>query len=147
MTTSTFNLKTNNNNVPGSVSLSQDGKKATFTPSQSLVASTLYTATITTGVKDLAGNGLASNKVWSFTTAASTSTSCNSNLVIGGITSSGNQNTFPPTNAIDNNLNTKWFSTFMVNPWINLDLGSQKSICSVDIAWADGNSRQYRRAV
>ena len=31
----------------------------------------------------------------------------------------------------------------MVNPWINLDLGSQKSICSVDIAWADGNSRQY----
>jgi hypothetical protein len=40
-------------------------------------------------------------------------------------------------------LNTKWFSTFIVNPWINLDLGSQKSICSVDIAWADGNSRQY----
>ena len=143
VTTSTFNLKTNNINVPGSVTLSQDGKKATFTPSPSLVASTPYTATITTGVKDLAGNGLASNKVWSFTTAASTSTSCNSNLVIGGITSSGNQNTFPPTNAIDNNLNTKWFSTFIVNPWINLDLGSQKSICSVDIAWADGNSRQY----
>ncbi|MGB8102491.1 MAG: Ig-like domain-containing protein, partial [Nitrososphaeraceae archaeon] len=143
VTTSTFNLKTNNINVPGSVTLSQDSKKATFTPSPSLVASTPYTATITTGVKDLAGNGLASNKVWSFTTAASTPTSCNSNLVIGGITSSGNQNTFPPTNAIDNNFNTKWFSTFLVNPWINLDLGSQKSICSVDIAWADGNSRQY----
>jgi aldose sugar dehydrogenase len=144
VTTSTFSLKTNNINVPGSVALSQDGKKATFSPSSSLVASTPYTATITTGVKDLAGNGLASNKVWSFTTAASTPTSCNSNLVIGGgITSSGNQNTFPPTNAIDNNFNTKWFSTFIANPWINLDLGSQKSICSVDIAWADGNTRQY----
>ena len=70
VTTSTFNLKTNNINVPGSVTLSQDGKKATFTPSPSLVASTPYTATITTGVKDLAGNGLASNKVWSFTTAS-----------------------------------------------------------------------------
>jgi glucose/arabinose dehydrogenase len=144
VTTSTFNLKTNNINVPGSVTLSQDGKKATFSPSSSLVASTPYTATITTGVKDLAGNGMASNKVWSFTTAASTLTSCNSNLVIGGgITSTGNQNTFPPTNAIDNNFNTKWFSTFIANPWINLDLGSQKSICSVDIAWADGNTRQY----
>jgi glucose/arabinose dehydrogenase len=145
VTTSTFNLKTGttNTNVPGSVALSQDGTKATFTPS-SLVASTLYTATITTGVKDLAGNGLAFNKVWSFTTAGSTSTSCNSNLVIGGITSSGNQNTFPPTNAIDNNINSKWYSTFIVNPSITLDLGSPpKSICSVDIAWADGNSRQY----
>jgi aldose sugar dehydrogenase len=144
VTTSTFNLKTNNINVPGSVTLSQDGKKATFSPSSSLVASTPYTATITTGVKDLAGNGMASNKVWSFTTAASTPTSCNSNLVIGGgITSTGNQNTFPPTNAIDNNINTKWFSTFIANPSISLDLGSQKSICSVDIAWADGNTRQY----
>jgi len=50
---------------------------------------------------------------------------------------------FHQPNAIDNNFNTKWFSTFIVNPWINLDLGSQKSICNIDIAWADGNSRQY----
>ena len=45
---------------------------ATFTPSSSLAPSTVYTATITTGVKDLAGNALASNYVWSFTTATPT---------------------------------------------------------------------------
>ena len=31
----------------------------------------------------------------------------------------------------------------MVNPWIQGDLGVQKSICSVGIAWTDGTSRQY----
>src|SRR5262249_1401721 len=46
---------------------------ATLTPSSQLAASTTYTATIvggSGGVKDLAGNALASNVVWSFTTGA-----------------------------------------------------------------------------
>jgi Ice-binding-like/Bacterial Ig-like domain len=43
---------------------------ATFTPSISLVVSTKYTATITTGAQDLLGNSLASDKIWTFTTAA-----------------------------------------------------------------------------
>jgi hypothetical protein len=42
---------------------------ATFTPSSPLALSTVYIATITTGAKDLAGNALASNFVWGFTTA------------------------------------------------------------------------------
>ena len=70
-------------------------------------------------------------------------TSCGDNLPVGTATSSGSQSTYPPTNAIDNNFNTKWYSTFIVNPWIKLDLGVQKSVCSVSIAWADGTSRQY----
>jgi hypothetical protein len=59
-------------------------------------------------------------------------------LPISGVTSSGFQSSFPPNNAIDNNLNTKWWSTVMVDPFITLDLGSSKSVCGVDIAWADG---------
>src|SRR5439155_23519643 len=35
-----------------------------------LAPNALYTATITTGARDLAGNALAANFVWSFTTAA-----------------------------------------------------------------------------
>src|SRR5207249_3317510 len=55
VSSTTFTLKDSSNNaVTGTVSLSPDGKTATFTPSSNLAASTTYTATITTGVKDLA---------------------------------------------------------------------------------------------
>ncbi|MFA6008003.1 MAG: Ig-like domain-containing protein [Candidatus Shapirobacteria bacterium] len=56
--------------VPGVVSLSVDGLIATFNPAADLAASTLFTATITTGAQDLAGNALASSHAWTFTTGA-----------------------------------------------------------------------------
>lgn len=43
--------------------------RISFTPSASLAYNTTYTATITTGVKDPAGNSMAAPKNWSFTTA------------------------------------------------------------------------------
>lgn len=49
------------------------GTNAVFTPSSNLAASTAYTATVKTGVKDLAGNALAVAKTWSFTTGTTVS--------------------------------------------------------------------------
>ncbi len=56
--------------VAGAVTYDVTSKVATFAPTSALLANTNYTATITTGVKDLTGNALASNRVWSFTTGA-----------------------------------------------------------------------------
>jgi len=67
ITASTLTLKDGNNNaVSGTVSY--NGTTATFTPSTSLNYSTTYTVTITTGVKDSAGNAMVSNYVWTFST-------------------------------------------------------------------------------
>ena len=115
---------------------------ASFKPSSALAYSTSYTAAATSGIKDLAGN-LLTPKSWSFTTVAAPTSSCGDNLPLITATSTGSQGSFPPTNAIDNNFNTRWYSTFIDNPWIQVDLGAQKSVCSVDIAWTDGASRQY----
>ena len=52
----------------GTVAYDVQKNVATFTPTSALAANTNYTATITTGAQDLAGNGLASNRVWTFTT-------------------------------------------------------------------------------
>lgn len=46
------------------------GVTATFNPTADLSPLTTYNATVTTGVKDLAGNALESDYVWSFTTCA-----------------------------------------------------------------------------
>lgn len=64
----TFTLMQGTTSVAGEVSY--DGAIARFKPLINLLPGTLYTATITTGAKDLAGNALAANYVWSFTTAA-----------------------------------------------------------------------------
>ncbi|MCX7173396.1 MAG: Ig-like domain-containing protein [Proteobacteria bacterium] len=72
-----FTLKatTSGTAVPGTTSYS--GVSAVFTPSSNLVSSTNYTATIKGGIggaKDLAGNPLASDYVWSWTTGAAPDT-------------------------------------------------------------------------
>ncbi len=64
----TFLLRQGATPVPGTVTYS--GTTALFIPSLNLLPSTVYTATITTGAQDPAGNGLLANYVWSFTTAA-----------------------------------------------------------------------------
>jgi hypothetical protein len=67
--TSTFTLNQGTTTILGTVAYS--GTTARFTPSTILAEGTIYTATVTTGAKDLAGNPLAANFIWSFTTATS----------------------------------------------------------------------------
>jgi len=64
-----FTLKRGTTNVPGAVDLDALTNTATFTPAAPLLANTVYTATVSTGAKDLAGNPLATSYSWSFTTA------------------------------------------------------------------------------
>jgi hypothetical protein len=79
--TATFNTAMNPTTVntvtfalagPGGAALmgtvSYSGTTATFTPAANLLPSTAYTGTITTGATDPAGNRLAANFVWTFTT-------------------------------------------------------------------------------
>jgi len=67
---STFTLTGSGAAVQGVVTYDASSDTAIFTPSGPLALSTLYTATITTGAHDMYGNALASNFVWTFTTAA-----------------------------------------------------------------------------
>jgi len=73
ITTATFMLK-GPGTTPVAGSVTYVGTTATFNPTADLVGNTLFTATITTGVKDLAGNAMAANFVWTFTTGATPDT-------------------------------------------------------------------------
>ena len=72
ITTATFTLMQGAMPVAGTVSYA--GVTATFDPTSTLAPSTTYTATITTGAKDLAGNALVADFVWSFTTGVTADT-------------------------------------------------------------------------
>lgn len=66
ITTASFTLSDGVTPVTGVVTYA--GGTAMFNPSADLDSSTVYTATITTGAEDEAGNNLAANFVWTFTT-------------------------------------------------------------------------------
>lgn len=95
----TFSVVQGSTAVPGVVTYT--GVTAIFTPIDNLATSTVYTATISTGARDLAGNALASNFVWSFTTGAAPDTT--RPRVSGTINANG---------AINVPINTKVGATF-----------------------------------
>jgi hypothetical protein len=72
LTSNTFTLKKGTIPVNGTVSYLVD--TATFTPLGNLESSQTYTATVTTGVTDLAGNPLAGDFSWNFSTVAGSQT-------------------------------------------------------------------------
>jgi hypothetical protein len=73
ISSSTFTLTAAGTTVGAPVTYNSTNRVATLDPGLELAASTTYTATIksgTSGVKDVAGNALAADKTWTFTTAA-----------------------------------------------------------------------------
>jgi len=71
-TTETF---FNARGLPGTVSYDSASRTASFTPDAPLSYQTAYTFTLTTGIRDAAGNALASPVTWTFTTQAAPSSS------------------------------------------------------------------------
>ncbi|MGD8428372.1 MAG: Ig-like domain-containing protein, partial [Balneolaceae bacterium] len=72
ITTTTILVSQNGTPVPGSINYLD--KIATFTPSSNLAYGSDYSATVTTGVEDLAGNHLIADFNWTFVTELSSST-------------------------------------------------------------------------
>jgi len=72
-------------------------------------------------------------------TTANSTTSCEK-FPVAGVTASANG--LMALNVLDNNLNTAW-SNNGVGSWIQADLGGQKAICSLDLAWYRGDHVKY----
>jgi hypothetical protein len=66
ITTSTFTIKAGATNVSGVADYS--GTTATFNPTNDFLPNTTYTARLTTGVKNMNGEALAKDTVWTFST-------------------------------------------------------------------------------
>ena len=62
---------------------------------------------------------------------------------ISKVTASGNKKGYLPSNAIDNNSQTRWVNE-KKGSWIKLDLGKTQTMCEVDIQWFKGDLRVYQ---
>ena len=122
--------------MEGTVSLlSSDYKTIIFLPSYALEPNIMYNVRIYSEMTD---NSDSSDISWSFTTMESPILE---NCPIFGITASGDDGNIA-LNTIDNNLNTRW-SCPGIESWIKLDLGKEKTIYNIQIAWFKGNRRKY----
>lgn len=88
ITTSSFVVTAGGVAVAGAVSYDTVAMLATFKPSApaGFAPNTALVVTVTTAVTDLAGNALASNKVWGFTTGAQ---ACTAGVALGGAATFG----------------------------------------------------------
>jgi hypothetical protein len=119
----------------GTLSPSSPGGAArTYTPTTGYVGPDSFTFKANDGTVD-------SNTATVSITVQDTTT-CGTELPISGATASGSEAGNPPSNAIDNNLGTRWANDG-VGSFITADLGSTQNICSVGIAWFNGDSRVY----
>ncbi len=101
ITISTVQLSSPGGSVSRFLAYDSSSKTVTVTPKQNLAANTTYTATISAGVKDSAGNNMSSNHSWSFTTSASSDTTAPTVL-----------STTPTNGATSIYLNSKVIATF-----------------------------------
>jgi hypothetical protein len=68
-------------------------------------------------------------------------------LPVNSVKASGYlSSTYSPSRAVDGSLNTRW-SNYGLGSWIQVDLGSVKSVCMVGIAWGFGSSYKYNFVV
>ena len=121
ISTATVTLKEGVNPVAGTVAYDVPSKIATFAPSSNLSPNTTYTATVTTGTTDLAGNALAVNSVWSFTTGT---------VVTPAAGSLGSAGAFGimATSAITNT-----GASTMINGDVSLDPGTSNGLLPVQV--------------
>lgn len=117
LTTSTFTLTPQGGAaVAGTASYNSGNQTATFTPSSPLAYGTNYTATVTTGAESASGTALASNYVWSFTTAAAPAPTVTAVTPTNGSTGVAIASTVTATFSEAMDASTITSSTFTLTP-------------------------------
>lgn len=119
-TATAFSLTRASDGAPVAGSISWSGNTLRFRPSSALAAGTSYRARVSTDARDLAGNRLGSEQVWSFTTLAevsaapSTITRQSGSLLGGGPTQLGTDDNAYYRNASTtrSTYTTSWYGTF-----------------------------------
>lgn len=94
------------------------------------------------------GYSLFDFKVYGFNAPTATPTpACNTanNIALNksALSSSNENSTLMPPQAVDGSLSTRWSSAFLDNQWIQVDLGTSYNVCQVQLAWEAAYASAY----
>jgi hypothetical protein len=95
---------------------------------------TAGTSNVTVTVKDATGASGSASFGWTVSSGGG----CPATNIAQGRTataSSSESASFPASSAVDGNLGTRWSSGFSDPQWLQVDLGSTRSICRVTLNW------------
>jgi hypothetical protein len=96
------------------------------------------------GISRATGYGYSLYEFRVFGTAATASCSTNLAFQRTATESSQENGSFPPGNAFDGNIETRWSSGFTDNEYLEVDLGARYPLCSVEIFWEAAYATAYR---
>jgi hypothetical protein len=103
--------------------------------------------TYTTTVTATDTTGAAGSATFTWTVNPGQGPTCGTTNVARGAhaTSSSDEGApYPPSNAVDGNLNTRWASGFSEPQSLTIDLGTSRSICRVVLRWEAAYARAFQ---
>ncbi len=145
-TSQAFSLTRSGASTPVTGTVSWSGTTMRFVPSSALAGGSTYTARVSTQARDLAGNRLASERVWSFTTivevtALPTATTRQSGSVrSGGAAQLGSDDNayFVVASTTSSTYTSSWYGTFS---------GVSNSLRSLNVTYKGKHSRTCAQSV
>ncbi|MGI5229133.1 discoidin domain-containing protein [Actinoallomurus sp. CA-142502] len=101
------------------------------------------TSNVTVTAKDTTGAGGSASFAWTVNPAGGCSTT---NIAQGrtATASSTESVAFPAQDAVDGNAGTRWSSAFSDPQWLQVDLGSTRSLCKVTLNWETAYATAYQ---
>jgi hypothetical protein len=123
--------------LPAGLSINSSSGLISGTPT------TAGTSNVTVTAKDATGASGSTSFSW---TASSGGGCPTTNLAQGktATTSSIESASFPASSAVDGNLGTRWSSGFSDPQWLQVDLGSTRSLCKVTLNWENAYATAFQ---
>jgi hypothetical protein len=123
--------------LPAGLSISSSSGLITGTPTATGTSNVTVTATDSTNAKGSA------SFTWTINPASTCGTT-NAALNHPATSSSVENSTLGPANAVDGSLTTRWSSAFSDPQWLQVDLGTSQTVCQVTIAWEAAYAKSFQ---